>query len=65
MERDSNMAKLTTAQATIIAMKSQVEEQVQKFAQLEGQNKELMLVIDELKSKLGTDVKLPVIPKLW
>jgi chromosome segregation ATPase len=65
VDRDSAMAKLTTAQATIAGMKSQLQEQIQKFTRLEGQNKELMLVIDELKNKLGTELKLPVIPKLW
>jgi len=65
VEHDSAITKLTTAQATIVGMKSQLQEQIQKFSQLDEQNKELQIMIDELTKKLGGEFKLPAIPKFW
>lgn len=62
--RDTAIAKLATAQATIDGLTSQVEEQVQKFSQLDEQNKKLQAMIDDLKKNLGGEIKLPGIPNL-
>jgi len=64
VERDAAIGKLTTAQATIDGMKSQFQEQLQKFSLLEEQNKELQAIVNELRKKLGGEIKLPAIPKL-
>ena len=61
--RDTATAKLTTAQATIDKLTSQVERQVQKFSELGEENKKLQAMIDDLTKKLGGEIKLPDISK--
>jgi chromosome segregation ATPase len=60
-ERDTAMAKVTDAQTTIDKLKSQVQEQIQKFLAIEEQNKKLQAMIDDLQKKLN-DLKVPQIP---
>jgi len=61
-ERDGAIAKVAEAQTTIEKMTSQLQEQVQKVLALEELNKKLQAMIDELKKKLGDEIKLPQIP---
>ena len=63
-ERDTAIAKATEAQGMVEKLKSQLAEQIKKVTGLEGQNKKLQEMIDELKKKLGSDLKLPSIPEL-
>jgi uncharacterized coiled-coil DUF342 family protein len=61
-ERDTAIAKATEAQGIVEKLKSQLAEQMQKVTGLEGQNKKLQEMIDELKK--GSEVEMPSIPKL-
>ena len=63
-ERDAAIAKATGAQSIVEKLKSQLAEQIQKVTGLQGQNKKLQEMIDELKKNLGSEVKLPSIPGL-
>jgi len=63
-ERDTAVAKATEAQSIVETLKSQLAEQIQKITGLEGQNKKLQEMIDELKNKLGSELEIPSIPKL-
>ena len=63
-ERDAAIAKATGAQSIVEKLKSQLAEQIQKVTGLEGQNKKLQEMIDELKKNLGSNVELPSIPGL-
>ena len=63
-ERDTAIAKATGAQTMVEKLKSQLGEQIQKVLGLEGQNKKLQQLIDELKNKLGAEVQIPSIPNL-
>ena len=63
-ERDTAIAKATSAQTMVEKLKSQLGEQIQKVLGLEGQNKKLQQLIDELKNKLGAEVQIPSIPNL-
>jgi len=62
-ERDAAIAKATGARDMVEQLKSQLAEQIQKVIGLEGQNKKLQEMIDELKKNLGSEVKMPSIPK--
>jgi len=62
--RDTAIAKATSAQTMVEKLKSQLAEQIQKITGLEGQNKKLQEMIDELKKNLGSEVEIPSIPKL-
>ncbi|MBN1126835.1 MAG: hypothetical protein JXA82_17650 [Sedimentisphaerales bacterium] len=62
-ERDTALAKATDAQALVEKLKSQLQEQIQKVTGLEGQNKTLQEMIDQLKKQLGGSVKIPELPK--
>ena len=55
-QRDTAIAKATGAQG--------MAEQIQKITGLQGQNKKLQEMIDELKKNLGSKVEIPSIPKL-
>lgn len=63
-ERDIAIAKVTDAQTMVDKLKGQLQEQIQKSLGLEGQNKKLQEMIDELQKKLGSEVGIPSIPKL-
>ena len=63
-ERDIAIAKVTGAQTMVDKLKGQLQEQIQKSLGLEGQNKKLQEMIDELQKKLGSEVGIPSIPKL-
>ena len=61
-ERDTAIAKAAGAQGTVEQLKSQLAEQIQKITGLEGQNKELQEMIDELKKNLDIEIEIPSIP---
>ena len=63
-ERDTAIARATEAQSIVEKLKSQLAGQIQKIIGLEGENKKLQEMIDELKKNLGSEVELPSIPKL-
>jgi len=63
-ERDKAITKGTEAQGMVEKLKSQMAEQIQKVTGLEGQNKKLQGIIDELKKKLSGEVAVPSIPGL-
>ncbi|MFC1739108.1 hypothetical protein ACFL1G_08680 [Planctomycetota bacterium] len=63
-ERDTAIAKATEVQSIVEKLKSQLAEQIQKVLGLEGQNKKLQEMIDELKKNLGSEVEIPSIPGL-
>lgn len=63
-ERDTAITKATDAQTMVGKLKGQLQEQIEKTIGLEGQNKKLQEIIDELKKKLGSEVEIPLIPKL-
>jgi chromosome segregation ATPase len=63
-ERDTAIAKAAEAQSIVENLKSQLAEQIQKVTGLEGQNKKLQEMIDELKKNLGGKVEIPSLPKL-
>ena len=63
-ERDSAIAKATEAQSMVEKLKSQLAEQLQKITGLEGQNKKLQDMIDELKESFDSEVEIPSIPEL-
>jgi len=63
-DRDAAVAKATDAQTMIEKLKSQLQEQILKVTGLEGQNQKLMEVVEQLKKQLGSDVKVPELPKL-
>jgi chromosome segregation ATPase len=63
-ERDAAVARVAEAQASIEKLTAQLQEQVQKFLSIEEQNKKLQATIDEMKTKLGDEIKLPQIPNL-
>ena len=60
-EQGMAIAKAIDAQAIIEKLKVQLKEQIAKALGLEEQNKKLQQIIDELKSKLGDEVKIPSI----
>jgi len=62
-ERDTAIAKSTDAQSVIEKLKSALQEQIQKVTGLEGQNKKLQDMIEQLKKQLGSEVKIPELPK--
>ena len=62
-ERDTAVAKATSAQTIADKLKGQLAEQIQKIAGLEGQNKQLQAMVDELKKKLGGGIEIPAAPK--
>jgi chromosome segregation ATPase len=62
-ERDTAVAKATSEQTIAEKLKGQLAEQIQKIAGLEGQNKQLQAMIDELKKKLGDGIEIPSVPK--
>jgi chromosome segregation ATPase len=57
-DKDAALAKAADALNAADKLKSQLEEQVQKIAGLQEQNKKLQQLVDDLKKKLG-EVKLP------
>ena len=61
-ERDTAIAKVTETQSIVEKLKGQLAEQIQKVTGLEGQNKKLQEMIDELKKNLGREVEIPSIP---
>ena len=63
-ERDIAIAKVTDAQTMVDKLKGQLQEQIQKSLGLEGQNKKLQEMIDELQKKLGSELEIPSIPRL-
>ncbi|MCJ7615586.1 MAG: hypothetical protein MUO43_03510 [Desulfobacterales bacterium] len=63
-ERDTAIAKATGAQTMVEKLKSQLAVQIEKITGLEGQNKKLQEMIDELKKNLGGEMEMPSIPKL-
>ena len=63
-ERDAAIAMAAEAQSIVEKLKSQLAEQVKKITGLEEQNKKLQEMIEELKKNLGSEVKMPSIPKL-
>lgn len=63
-ERDTAIAKAIDAQTMVERLKSQLQEQMQKVVAIEGQNKKLQEIIDELKKKFGGEMEIPSIPKL-
>ena len=63
-ERDTAIAKAIDAQTMVERLKSQLQEQMQKVVAIEGQNKKLQEMIDELKKKFGGKMEIPSIPKL-
>jgi predicted nucleic acid-binding Zn-ribbon protein len=58
-ERDSAIAKMTNSQAMVKKVMGQLAEQTKKITGLEGHNIELQKLIDELKKKISTGIKLP------
>jgi DNA repair exonuclease SbcCD ATPase subunit len=63
-ERDTAIAKMKDAQSIVEKLKGQLAEQIQKITGIEGQNKKLQGIIDELKKNLSSEVEIPAIPKL-
>ena len=63
-ERDTAIAKATEAKSIVEKLKSQLAGQIQKITGIEGDNKKLQEMIDELKKNLGGEVEMPSIPKL-
>ena len=63
-QRDNAIAKAADLQTMVQNLKTQLQQQLQKVTGLEGQNKKLQQIIDELKNKLGADVQIPSIPNL-
>jgi len=61
-ERDTAIAKAMSAQAMVDKLKGQLQEQIQKVVGLEGQNKNLQEMIDDLKEKLGEGLNIPKLP---
>ncbi len=64
LKQAANIAKATGAQSIVEKLKSQLSEQIQKITGLEGQNKKLQEMLEELKKKLGGEMEIPSIPKL-
>lgn len=63
-ERASAIAELTISKAAIEIFKSQLKDQTQKITGLEGKNKKLQEMIEEMKKKLSGKTEIPSIPKL-
>lgn len=63
-QKDNAIAKAADLQTMVQTLKTQLQEQLQKVTGLEGQNKKLQQLIDELKNKLGAEVQIPSIPNL-
>ena len=63
-DRDTAIAKAADSQTLIEKLKGQLQEQVLKITGLEGQNQKLQDTIEQLKKQLGSDVKIPELPKL-
>jgi chromosome segregation ATPase len=63
-QRDTAIAKATDAQTLVEKLGSQLQEQLQKSAGLENENKKLQETIDELQKKLDSEVEIPSLPKL-
>ena len=63
-EKNAALAKVKDAQTVVENLKSRLQEQIQKVTGLEGQNKKLQDMIDELKKSLDTNLEIPSIPKV-
>lgn len=63
-QKDNALAKAADLQTMVQTLQTQLQQQLQKVTGLEGQNKKLLQIIDELKNKLGADVQIPSIPNL-
>ena len=63
-EKDAAIAKAKDAQNLTENLKSRLQEQIQKVAGLEGENKKLQDMIDELKKRLDSNLEIPSIPKI-
>jgi chromosome segregation ATPase len=63
-ERDDALEEVTKAQTMVENLKSQLQETLQKIATLEQANKELQAMLDELRKKVGDEIKIPPIPAL-
>ena len=63
-ERDTAITKASDAQTLIEKLKGQLQEQLLKVTGLNEQNQKLQDTIEQLKKQLGSDVKMPELPKL-
>jgi len=63
-QKDNALAKAADLQTMVQTLQTQLQQQLQKITGLEGQNKKLQQIIDELKNRLGADVQIPSIPNL-
>ena len=63
-DRDTAIAKAADSQTLIEKLKGQLQEQILKVTGLNEQNQKLQDTIEQLKKQLGSDVKIPELPKL-
>lgn len=62
-EKDAALAKAKDAQTLAENLKSQLQERIKKVAGLEGKNKKLQDMIDELKKSMDTNLEMPSLPE--